>query len=278
MASNTKGRIGKKISAIWRRNPVLSMGLGLMPAIVATSSLKNAISMCVVVGVIMIPTYLLAALLKLKKPFYIRIAINALIAALFSVPSIWLVSKIFPDFVHGNIYVYMSSVIVDTLIIYRADEYARHTKLPMALLDGLVNFVGFSLVVLIVAIFRELLGAGTIFGITIYQSKYTIPGFVYPFFGFIAIGMLAAFVNFLNMNADRKRAIEALLDSMDEEDRKKQKHKKHKNMLSKLNTKLISASKSDSIKNDEQVISVDKQNIESEPSTTITDDIKEEDN
>lgn len=234
MANNdNSGSLGNKIASIWRKNPVLTMGLGLMPAAIATSSLKHALIMCMAVFIIMLPTYFIVSLLKLDKPFYIRIAVNALIAAVFAAPAIMVVSFLFPDVVHVNsdIYVYISVVIMDTLVIYRADEFAKESKISMAILDAIINFIGFALVLCIIAPIREIVGTGTVMGVSVYDSKYIISGVTNPFFGFISVGMLAAFVNFLNIRSERRRELNAALETVDAEEKKAIKQKRLKSKL-----------------------------------------------
>lgn len=284
MASSTGKRLGKKLAGIWRRNPVLISGMGLMPAVVATSSLKNAFAMCIVAAIVMIPTYILVSILKLKKPFYIRIAINALVAAVFAAPALLIVSRIFTDYVHGKTAVYLSAVVLDTIVIYRADQYARRNKVSDAAIDSIINFIGFALVLCIIAVLREFTSTGMIYGVKIIDSKYGISGISYPFFGFICVGMFSALLNFLNSYAEKRKQLNEVLDSMDaqENEKRKQKEIKRKLNLKKSKKKSIAAPKKEisEYSSDEKANDSDIKSDDSASEDTIHNqpDTKDQDN
>lgn len=206
---DTSLRIRKKFSAFWRRNPVLSKGLALVPVIAGSSTLKNALAITLMMVIILIPTYLFASFTKLNKPKYIRIPIYALVSALFYIPAVIIVYSIFTVTVKETIGIYLYLTAVDIMVIYRADEFARRVKPSKALVDAVCNLIGFIVIIIPVALFREFIGFGSINGVKI--MDFSISAVRLPLFGFIIIGLFSALFNIINRKYDIHRAEEELI-------------------------------------------------------------------
>jgi len=192
-SSYTKSRIGKKFTAIWRKNIVLSMGMGLVP-VIAASSLRTGIIFSIMMCVLTISTYGMVAFLKIKKPKYLRIPIYALISGIFYILGILVVYAYNPMVIlEENLMLYLYIAALDAMVIFRADQFARHNRVSIALLDGIINVIGFAVVILLLSSIREILGNGTIYGIRLFS--FTIPGVSRIYFGFFGAGLLAALFN-----------------------------------------------------------------------------------
>ncbi|MDR2655155.1 MAG: hypothetical protein LBC56_03655 [Oscillospiraceae bacterium] len=208
MANSATGRrLGAKLSAIWKSNPVLVKGMGLIPAIAVSTSLKNALALSVMMALTVIPTYIAASLLKLKSPFYVRIPAWALISSAFYIPAILAVNALFPLVLMENVGIYLYIFVVDVIVVFRADSFARVNHVVTALTDAFVNSVSFTAVICIVGLVRELMTSSSIYGAPVpLMANFRIRGAMPPFFGFLLLGLFAAFMRSLNSAFRRKRA------------------------------------------------------------------------
>lgn len=184
-------RILHKTEGIFYKNPVLACGLALPLAVVPTTSLNSAVALIVAMFIVYLPTLLLASLIGERLPRWLRTAVYPLVAAVLLLPSRLAVRSFSPT-IFDTLGVYFSLICVSTLIIYGVERVIVMKKPGDAFRFGLWNWVGFSLVILLVSFFRELIGGGTLWGFPMKFIKAPMPGLLVAFFGFILLGFLAA--------------------------------------------------------------------------------------
>ena len=139
---------------------------------------------------LVLPTFLISGLVKKRFKFIGRIALYVLITATIMVPILQIIHHSFPD-IYDNMGVYLPLMVVNTLLLSKCRETAGNEKLGESFLDALASIVGFAIVICLVGAVRELLGSGTLWGLSI-MTGLKIPAILLPFSGFLLIGMLAA--------------------------------------------------------------------------------------
>ncbi|MBC8570424.1 Rnf-Nqr domain containing protein [Zongyangia hominis] len=178
------------------RNPILICGFALAPAIMITTSLKNSVAMTLAFLVVTLPTLVAASLIKSRLPQWLRTVLYALIASVFYIPALALVRQVHPLGV-DLMGIYLPLVVINSVVLSRAERFARRNQPQWALIDGLCYTVGFGFVLCVLGVLRELIGAGSIWGVSLGLDQRT-PAVLLPFAGFMLVAFLAAGAQFFN--------------------------------------------------------------------------------
>lgn len=179
---------------IFRRNPVLSMGLAVPFAAVAATSLQTAVGLSIGTLMTMIPVGLLMPFLMKKIPqqfAWLDVPVCALLSALFVMPTRIIVGNISPALM-DSVGVYFSLLCVSTLLFTAREATKDEENLAQILLDLLRMWLGAVMVLLLVGIFREVLGNGTLWNKPLTWMKVRFSGVMVSGMGFILLGFLAA--------------------------------------------------------------------------------------
>lgn len=177
------------ISFLWVKNPLLIYGLSVVTAVMTTTSLNSALSVCIALFIMMIPTTVVALVMGSRVKTEMRFVINTLVAALSYIPAIMMVRALFPQTI-AALTIYLPLLAVNELVVLRADRYATKRSVGFAVADTLGCILSFTITMLFIAFVRELLGSGTLFGYKI--LTHTSPEVLLPFMGFIISGFTAA--------------------------------------------------------------------------------------
>lgn len=180
-------------SGIFLRNPILITGLVLAPAVVAAYSLPNAVALSVVLWIVTLPTILLASLLSRFAPGLPRAVLPVfyvLCSAVMLVPSYFTARLVAPA-VMDAIGIYGPLLAFNSILFSRAKHYPRRKKPLWAVLDAACYCLGFTLAICLVGALREVLGAGTLWGVPM-GWNIQFNGLLMPFGGCILVGMLSA--------------------------------------------------------------------------------------
>ncbi|MBR1632111.1 MAG: NADH:ubiquinone reductase (Na(+)-transporting) subunit D [Paludibacteraceae bacterium] len=149
-----------------QNNPVIVQVLGICSALAVTVQLEPAIVMGLAVTIIVAMSNVVISLLRNTIPMRIRIIVQlVVVAALVTVVSE--VLKAFAYDVSVQLSVYIGLIITNCILMGRLEAFAMSNKPWDSLLDGLGNGVGYALILIIVAFFRELFGSGTLFGMRV---------------------------------------------------------------------------------------------------------------
>jgi Na+-transporting NADH:ubiquinone oxidoreductase subunit D len=144
-------------------NPVLVQVLGICSALAVTSQLKPALVMGLAVTVITAFSNLIISILRNTIPTRIRIVVQlVVVAALVTIVS--QILKAFAYDVSVQLSVYVGLIITNCILMGRLEAFAMHNRPWPSFLDGIGNGLGYTIVLVIVAFFRELLGSGKLFG------------------------------------------------------------------------------------------------------------------
>ena len=197
-------------------NPVLSQLLGMCSTMAITTTLFNGIGMGLSVTIILICSNVVISLLRKVIPDKIRIAAYIVIIAGF-VTMVDLLLKAFLPALSDSLGVFIPLIVVNCIILGRAESYASKNGILASAVDGLTQGIGYTAALVIMCIIRELLGSGTfgkgVFGadcIRILPAQYPALMIILPVGGFLTLGCLIALTQWVNRKlAAREAAKEA---------------------------------------------------------------------
>ena len=162
------------LNPIFKGNPISVLVLGICSSLAVTVQLKGAFVMGLSVMIVTGLSSLVCSLLRNTIPNRIRIIVQLVVVALMVI-LVDQVLKAYAYSVSKTLSVYIGLIITNCIVMGRIEAFALGNKPFASLLDGLGNGLGYALILIIVAFFRELLGSGTLFGFQV------IPQAVYEF-------------------------------------------------------------------------------------------------
>ncbi len=157
------------VDGFWNNNPVYRQVLGICSALAVTNLVLNTVVMCLALTWTTALSCLTVSMLRNWTPHRIRMMVQTLIIAFYVILVDLALRAYWPD-MSRNLGPYVGLIITNCIIMGRCEAFARSNPPGPALLDGLASGLGYSMILLLVAISRELLGMGSIMGIP-------IPGF-----------------------------------------------------------------------------------------------------
>jgi len=203
------------------RNPALIQLLGMCPSLAVTTSVSNAIGMGLAVTAVLILSNLIISLVSRFIPAQVRIASYIVIISGF-VTAIELLIRAFLPALDKSLGVFIPLIVVNCVILARAESYAsRHKPLP-SVIDGLANGLGFTASLILMGTVREIIGAGSFMGIQLFGDSYRpILLFIMPAGAFITLGFLVAGAQKLSqilgriIKAESEHKVEAKKERLD---------------------------------------------------------------
>lgn len=196
------------LDGVVRQNPVFKLVLGTCPALAVSTSLANAIGMGAAVIFVLMCSNILISLLRNVIPGKVRIPAFIMIIATFVTVVILVFEKFLPD-LYSSLGMFLPLIVVNCLILARAEAFASVNKVGAAALDGLFMGIGFTLALSVMAFIRELLGTGCLFGIEV-LGGFKIGIFASSAGGFLVYGLLiAAFVAGSNAISNKNKQKQA---------------------------------------------------------------------
>ena len=191
-------------------NPVLVLVLGTCPTLALTSSVINAICMGIAATIVLVCSNVVISALRKIIPDVVRIPCYIVVIAGFVTIVQVLMQAYLPD-LYDLMGVYLALIVVNCIILGRAEMFARKNNVADSALDGLGMGIGFLIALVAMALIRECLGAGTI---TIIPnnpwkipilSDYNIPILTQAPGGFLVYGILIAIVNKIGPKAGEEK-------------------------------------------------------------------------
>ena len=177
-----------------KNNPVIVQILGICSALAVTVQLKPAFVMALSVTVVTAFSNLAMSLLRNGIPSRIRIIVQLVVIASLVI----LVDQILKAYVYDvskQLSVYVGLIITNCIIMGRVEAFALGNKPWPALLDGIGNGLGYGLILVVVAFFRELFGSGTLFGLRVIpESWYAAEGGFYSNVGLMLFPPMALII------------------------------------------------------------------------------------
>lgn len=183
------------VNPISKNNPVIVLVLGICSALAVTAQLKPALVMGLSVTVVVAFANVIISLLRNTIPARIRIIVQlVVVAALVIIVEQFL--KAYAYEVWGQLSVYIGLIITNCILMGRLEAFALGNRPFDSFLDGIGNGLGYTLILVIIAFFRELLGSGKLFGFQIipdcfYEAGYMNNGLmIMPPMALIVVGCI----------------------------------------------------------------------------------------
>ena len=165
-AINTKEVL---ISPIFNNNPIALQILGICSALAVTTGMQTSLVMTIAVTLVTAFSNLFVSLIRNHIPGSIRIIVQmAIIASLVIV-----VDQVLRAYAYGTskqLSVFVGLIITNCIVMGRAEAFAMKNPPLPSFIDGIGNGLGYGVILLVVAFFRELLGAGKLFGVTVFET------------------------------------------------------------------------------------------------------------
>lgn len=182
-------------NGLWKENPTFVLVLGTCPTLAVTTAAINGIGMGAATTFVLVCSNIMIAGLKNVIPDKVRIAAFIVIIATF-VTIVDLVMKAYTPDLYKTLGIFIPLIVVNCIILGRAEAFAQKNKVLPALLDGLGMGIGFTLAITFMGAIREILGNGSVFDIRLVsQEARTILIFILPPGAFITFGYLIALMN-----------------------------------------------------------------------------------
>ena len=191
--------------AVVRQNPILIQLLGLCSVLAISTTAMNAIGMGAAVTIVLIFSNVLISLLRKLIPNEIRIAAFIVIISGF-VTAVQLLIKAYLPSLDKSLGVFIPLIVVNCIILARAEAFASKNRVLPSALDGLFMGVGYTVALLILSMVREFAGYGTFFGMKVFGEGFVGVGMlVSPPGAFILLGILIAIVNFVMSKSQNRK-------------------------------------------------------------------------
>ncbi len=197
---------------ILTKNPVLVQLLGMCSTLAITTSLFNGIGMGLSVTIILICSNVLISALRKVIPSQIRIAAYIVIIATFVTIVDLLLQAFLPE-LSENLGVFIPLIVVNCIILGRAEAFASRNGVLASALDGLTQGIGYTAALVIMCVVRELLGSGTFGGgilgggegIRILPEEVSALLMIQPVGGFLTLGVLIAGAQWLVRRLEKRK-------------------------------------------------------------------------
>ena len=181
-------------NGIVKENPTFVLLLGMCPTLATTTSAINGLSMGLATMFVLICSNIVISLIKNLTPDKVRIPVFVVVIASF-VTILQMCLKAYLPEINKSLGLFIPLIVVNCIILGRAEAFACKNGPVASLFDGVGIGLGFTLGLTLLGMVRELLGAGSLFGIALLPETYNILLFILPPGAFISLGYLIAIIN-----------------------------------------------------------------------------------
>ena len=189
----------KFLNGILKENPTLVLFLGMCPTLAVTTSALNGLGMGVSTMLVLIFSNIFISLLRNFIPEKVRIAAYVVIIASF-VTVVEMLLKAYALSISNSLGIYIPLIVVNCIILGRAEAYASKNNVLNSAIDGLSMGLGFTIALTIIGTVREILGAGSFFGISLFGSIFQpISIMIMPPGAFLTLGLILTVINIIKI-------------------------------------------------------------------------------
>ena len=201
-------------NGVVKENPTLILMLGMCPTLAVSTRAMNGIGMGLSTTAVLILSNLVISLLRKAIPDQVRLPSYIVIVASLVTVTELLIQAYLPS-LYTALGLYIPLIVVNCIILGRAEAYAnKHTPL-LAVMDGLGMGIGFTLALTLAAMFREILGNGTAFGVQLLPENIQPIGlFIQPPGAFLVIAFIIAVRNASGIKTRQRKLVESGCDGV----------------------------------------------------------------
>lgn len=191
-----------------KENPVFVLLLGLCPSLAVTTGLANAVGMGLAATFVLICSNVIVSLVRKFIPSEVRIPCYIVVIATF-VTIVKLVMAAFLPELSAALGIFLPLIVVNCIILGRAEAFASQNGPFISFVDAISMGLGFTGALCAIGAVREILGEGKVFGIPISDLAlpYTMKVFILAPGGFLAMGLLLGFFNYLGARRQLRLAL-----------------------------------------------------------------------
>ena len=165
------------LNPLSKDNPVIVQILGICSALAVTAKLEPAVVMTISVTAVLALSNVIISLMRKTIPTSIRIIVQLVVVAALVV-IVEQILKAYNYEVSKQLSVFIGLIITNCILMGRLEAFALNNRPWQSFLDGVGNGIGYGIILIIVAFFRELLGSGTLFGIQIIPQSFYDAGYM----------------------------------------------------------------------------------------------------
>ena len=199
------------------QNPVLVQVLGMCSTMAITTSVANGFGMGISVLIILTLSNIFISLLRKIIPNEVRIACYIVVIAGFVTIVDLCLQAFFPE-IANSLGVFIPLIVVNCIILGRAEAFASKNSVAASAVDGICQGIGYTLVLIVMCVFREFFGAGTFGGgllgggalgsapgVEIFPAEYGVSVLTLPVGGFLTLGCLIAVMQWALAKSEKKK-------------------------------------------------------------------------
>jgi len=183
---------------LWNEIPPFRLVLGICAALAVTTSAKNGIGMGLATTAVLVFSNLLISMLRKFIPRNVRIAAFIVVIASFVVlAELYMQAYFYP--LYKALGIFVPLIVVNCIILGRAEAFASKNPVLPSVVDGLGIGIGYTISLFVLGGIREIIGHGTLFGVSVMWSSFQPFGIMLkPPGAFLCLGLILAFMNFIS--------------------------------------------------------------------------------
>jgi electron transport complex protein RnfE len=210
VATSPKSSTDEFIKGLWKENPVFVQVLGMCPALAVSNTAMNALAMGLATAFVLVMSNIVVSALRRFIPKEVRIATYILVIATFVTLVDYTIQAISLS-LYKALGAFISLIVVNCLILGRAEAFASKNTVSRSILDGLGMGVGFAFALFSIGAVREILGAGSLFGVQLFHDRFQDwVVMVLPSGGFFTLAGWLLFFNWLKQRKENREKQAAL--------------------------------------------------------------------
>lgn len=195
MSIDFKELIQDFTNGLWAENPIIRLVIGMCPTLAVTNTASNGLAMGLATSFVLIMSEIVISIIKKLIPANVRIPSYILIIATFVTFTDYFLKAFFPG-IAASLSIFIPLIVVNCLILGRQEAFASKNPTHRAIADGLGMGIGFTWVLTLLGIIREVFGMGSVFGLQVLGEWYRpMVIMVLPAGAFITLGILVGIMN-----------------------------------------------------------------------------------
>ncbi len=191
-----------------KENPTLVLMLGMCPTLAVSTAAINGIGMGLSTTAVLILSNFVISVLRRVIPNEVRLpAYIVIVASLVTVTEL-LIEAYLPS-IYNALGIYIPLIVVNCIILGRAEAYANKNTPGLAVMDGIGMGLGFTVALTLAGLVRELGGAGTAFGYTVFPKEYAVGILIQPPGAFLVIALFIIIMNAIGIKTRQRELVES---------------------------------------------------------------------